>query len=74
MRKGGEIVFTQAAFAKAKRQVELVECDNCRNRVRNSQVITAEFDDEVLHFCSSDCYEEWETERRIERTQEAGEP
>jgi hypothetical protein len=67
-------MFTEAALAEAKRRVEFVECDNCRNRVRKSQAMIAELDDEVVCFCSSDCFEEWETERRIERTREAGEP
>ena len=54
--------------------VEFVECEICLRRVRKFQAKCAELDDRFVYFCGSDCYEEWEAEQRLERTQEAGEP
>ncbi len=54
--------------------VEFVECEVCLRNVRKSQAKRADVYDLVFYFCGSDCYEEWEAEQRVERTQEAGEP
>ncbi len=60
---------------KAKlKDVELVKCEVCLKEVPKSGAQSAEVRDYVAYFCGLECYEEWETEQRKEKTQEAGEP
>ena len=53
---------------------ELVKCEVCLKEIPKSEAQNAEARDYVAYFCGLECYEEWETERVKERTQEAGEP
>jgi hypothetical protein len=59
---------------EARKETEFVECEMCSGRVRRTQAPAAQLDDETVYFCCAECYEDWEAERRVERTGEAGEP
>lgn len=54
--------------------VPLVPCENCEKEIPKSVALSAEDQERVVYFCSSDCYEEWSADQIRERTQQAGEP